>query len=429
MQKQVAVAIAGLGNRGRETYAQYALLFPDEMKIVAVADVSAARRQEAMETFGLAPAQCFASAEEMLAQGKLADVLFICTPDRAHAAQAIAALALGYHLLLEKPISPKLDECRAILRAAERHHRHVAVCHVLRYTAFYREIKRILDAGDIGEIVTIQAIENVGYYHQAHSFVRGNWRNSDETSPMILQKCCHDLDILLWLAGKEPQSVSSYGDLYLFRPEKAPAGAAMRCLDGCAVKADCPFDAEKIYITDALTGFRHSERDWPCSVLTPVHTEEAVYQALREGPYGRCVYHCDNNVVDHQVVNLLLDDGVTVSLTMCGLTSKQYRSLKIMGTRGDLEADMDKNVIEVTRFGGETTTVDVSALSDDFSGHGGGDNQMVRELLALVRGDSMDGAALSAIDQSMRSHFAAFAAEHSRTHGGCSVALEELGSV
>ncbi len=426
MQKQITVAIAGLGNRGRETYAQYALLFPEEMKIVAVADVSAVRRQEAMDAFGLAPTQCFASAEELLAQGKLADVLFICTPDRAHAAQAILALERGYHLLLEKPISPLLAECKAILRAAKQHHRHVAVCHVLRYTAFYREIKRILDAGDIGEIVTIQAIENVGYYHQAHSFVRGNWRNSDETSPMILQKCCHDMDILLWLANKPLKSVSSYGSLYLFRPEKAPVGAAKRCLDGCAAKESCPFDAEKIYITDALTGFRHSERDWPCSVLTPVRTEEAVYQALREGPYGRCVYHCDNNVVDHQVVNLLLADDVTISLTMSGLTSKQYRSLKIMGTRGDLEADMDQNIIRATPFGGDTTTIDVFSLSDDFSGHGGGDNQMVRELLDLVRGESMEGSALSDIGHAMQSHFAAFAAEYSRVHGGESVSVGEL---
>ncbi len=424
MKQPVRVAIAGLGNRGRETYANYQKLFPDEMRIVAVADTDPTRVQEAARTFGLGEGALFDSASALLAGERLADILFVCVPDRLHEEVAVPALEKGYHLLLEKPIAPGLASCRKILEAAQRSGRHVLVCHVLRYTPFYCEIKRILDSGELGELVTAHQIENVGYYHMAHSFVRGNWRSAEASSPMILQKCCHDLDILLWLMGKRPSRVSSFGDLFLFRPEKAPKGASTRCLSDCEAKEGCVFDAEKIYITDELTGIRSSKIDWPCSVLTPIRTEDAVYQALREGPYGRCVYHSDNDVVDHQVVNILLEDGATVSLTMSGLTSRQYRALKIMGTKADLEADMGENWIRVTPFGGETREIDVTKLSDDFSGHGGGDNRMIKELLALVRGEA-PGNAMSSVENSMDSHFAAFAAERSRLNGGESITIGE----
>ncbi len=422
MSKPVTAAIIGLGNRGRDVYANYALEFPDDIKIVAAADISPQRVAEAAEAFGIAPENCFTDPAELLAREKLADAVFICTPDQLHAVYAIPALKKGYHLLLEKPIAPNPEDCEAILKAARESGRHVAVCHVLRYTVFYREIKRLLDEGCVGEIVAVDAIENVGYYHQAHSFVRGNWRNAEQSSPMILQKCCHDFDVLLWLAGKKPKAVSSFGGLYLFRRDKAPEGAAKRCLDGCEAREACPFDAEKIYITDTLTGLRHSKIDWPCSVLTPVRTEEAVYEALREGPYGRCVYHCDNNVVDHQVVNIELEDGATVSLTLSGLTSTQYRAMKIMGTRGDIDADTQSNTIKVTEFGKEARIIDVNTLSEDFSGHGGGDNQMMREFASLIR-QSGEVSAASSIERSMESHFTAFAAEKSRLVGGARVEL------
>lgn len=426
MSKRLTVAIAGLGNRGRWNYAKYAELFPEDMQIVAVADPERGKLDEAAKTFKIPEEKCFATAEEMLECEKLADIMFICTQDRQHAAHAIPALRKGYHLMLEKPISPSIDECREILAAAKRADRHVVVCHVLRYTPFYQELKRILDSGEIGEIASIQAIENVGYYHQAHSFVRGNWRNSEISSPMILQKCCHDMDILLWLAGKELKTVSSYGDLYLFKPEKAPEGSAKRCMDGCEVKAGCPYDAEKIYITDELTGVNHGRTGWPNSVLTLEPTEDSVREALKTGPYGRCVYHCDNNVVDNQVVNLQLSDNSTISFAMCGMTSKQYRRLKVMGAYGDIDADMDTNIIKVCKFGQTPVIINVADLAEDFSGHAGGDNRMVREVLQLVRGESAEDSALTSIEVSMQSHYACLAAEYSRTHGGESIKIDEF---
>ncbi len=419
MKTPITVAIAGLGSRGRDTYSRFAEKFPEEMKIVAVADIIPERVAEAAVTFSIPSERCFDSAEAMLAAGKLADVMLICTPDRCHSGHAIPALDLGYHLLLEKPIAPTPEECEAVLEAAKRNNRHVVVCHVLRYTAFYREIKRLIGTGILGEIVTLDSIENVGYYHQAHSFVRGNWRNTALSSPMILQKCCHDMDILLWLADKRLQSINSYGGLYLFREEKAPEGAAMRCMDGCQCREGCPYDCEAYY----MSVFRRGRWGWPLNVVTDTPTEEALLEALRTGPYGRCVYHCDNDVVDHQVVNMELEDGVTISHTMSAFTSVQYRHLKVMGTLGDLEADMEKNEIRVTPFGKPTQVIDVRTLSEDFSGHGGGDNTLLAELFELVRNGNAPGSALTSIDISMDSHFACFAAESSRANGGNSVKL------
>ncbi len=426
MNKKVTVAIAGLGARGLDTYAQVAKLLPEKMEIVAVADIRPERVEEAVRQFNIPAERCYTSAEEMLQQPKLAEVMFICTQDRQHVGHGIPALKKGYHLLLEKPVSPDLEECREIVRVANECNRHVVVCHVLRYTPFYTKLKEIVDSGVIGDVVSIQAIENVGYWHQAHSFVRGNWSNSDKSSPMILQKCCHDMDILLWLTGKRCKSVSSFGSTYLFKEEMAPEGAALRCLDGCKAKADCPFDAERIYLDDPKIGVRNGYTNWPVNVVDTHPTEESITAALKTGPYGRCVYHCDNNVVDHQVVNLLLEDGATINFTMCAFTSKGSRFTKIMGTKGDIEANMGTNIIDVGVFGKPHELIDVTKLATDFSGHGGGDNRMVEELLDLVAGDQPAGTALTSIDRSLESHYMALAAEKSRIENGRLVELSEM---
>lgn len=299
--KQITVAIAGLGSRGKDTYAQVAKLVPDKMKIVAVADINEEKVKLAAEEFAVPAENCFNSAEEMLEKEQLADVMVIATQDRQHVGHAIPALRKGYHLLLEKPISPVLEECQELVKVAKECNRKVVVCHVLRYTPVYQKVKEILDAGTIGDVVSIMALENVGWWHQAHSFVRGNWRNKELSSPMILQKCCHDMDLYLWLANKECKSLTSYGSTHLFKEECAPDGCAKRCLGGCKVKEKCCFDAEKIYLEHHLKGFKRGNREWPVNVLvTGEVTEEALMEALKNGPYGRCVYHCDNNVVDHQ---------------------------------------------------------------------------------------------------------------------------------
>ena len=245
MKPPITFAIAGFGDRG-STYASMRDLFPDQINVVAVADLDPAKVAKARKRYDIPPERCFASAEELLAQPRLADVLVVATMDRQHVGHAIPALRKGYHILMEKPISPDLDQCREILRVSEEcPGSRVIVCHVLRYTAFYNQLKALIAGGRIGDVVSVCANENVGYWHQAHSFVRGNWRNSKETSPMILQKSCHDMDIFTWLLGKRCVSVSSFGSTQLFKADRAPEGAALRCLDGCKAKEDCPFDAGK----------------------------------------------------------------------------------------------------------------------------------------------------------------------------------------
>ncbi|MDO4299739.1 MAG: Gfo/Idh/MocA family oxidoreductase [Lachnospiraceae bacterium] len=418
MSRKVRVALAGLGSRGKDTYAKTAKLFPEKMEITAIADIDPAKVKEVAREYGVPENACFSSAEELIAQEKLADVMFITTQDRQHVGHAIPALRKGYHLLLEKPISPRLEECRELVKVAKECNRQVIICHVLRYTPIYSKLKEILDSGAVGEIVSVMSIENVGWWHQAHSFVRGNWRNSDTTSPMILQKCCHDMDLLLWLTGKTCKSVSSFGSTYLFDEAHAPQGAAKRCLDGCQAKAECPFDAEKIYLENRKIGLHSGNREWPLDVLTMHPTEESIMEAIRKGPYGRCVYYCDNNVVDHQVVNLNMTDGSTISHTMCAFTATGSRYAKFMGTKGEVIADMSENILKITEFGKDTEIIDISKLASDFSGHGGGDNRMVEEFLDMILEGKEPNHRTTSVERSMESHYCALAAEESRLKGG-----------
>ena len=432
MKKQITVAIAGLGSRGKDTYAQVAKLIPDKMKIVAVADINEEKVKLAAKEYDIPAENCFSSAEEMLEREQLADVMVIATQDRQHVGHAVPALRKGYHLLLEKPISPVLEECQELVRVAKECNRKVVVCHVLRYTPVYQKVKELLDAGTIGNVVSIMALENVGWWHQAHSFVRGNWRNKELSSPMILQKCCHDMDLYLWLADKECKSLSSFGSTQLFKAECAPEGCTARCLDGCDAKENCCFDAEKIYFKHPAKGFDSGNCEWPVNVLvTGEVTEEALMEALQTGPYGRCVYHCDNNVVDHQVLNMLMSDGTTMSFTMCGFSADISRYAKFMGPKGELIVnmngdDIEHNVINVRLFDMKNTeySIDVSELAIDFSGHGGGDNAMVEEFIDVLSGAKEESPYVTSLEKSMESHYCALAAEESRVNGGKVIELE-----
>ncbi|MCI8796207.1 MAG: Gfo/Idh/MocA family oxidoreductase [Dorea sp.] len=433
MNKPVKVAVAGLGNRGRETYAKSAKLHPDKMEIAAIADIDSEKVELAAGEYDVPKKACFSSAEEMLKQEKLADVMIIATQDRQHVAHAVEALEKGYHVLLEKPVSPELEECKRLAKTAKRCGRKVVVCHVLRYTPIYQKVKELLDSGVIGDVVSIMASENVGWFHQAHSFVRGNWSNSKETSPMILQKCCHDMDLYPWLAGKTCESITSYGDTYLFKKENAPAGCAERCLDGCKVKEECPFDAEKIYMDLKGMGYRRGNRRWPLEVLVPSGpTEEKLMNELREGRYGRCVYHCNNDVVDHQVVNMQMTDGTTMSFTMCAFTPGTTRYARFMGTKGEIRVDMtgkpEECELSIHRFAVDMPTeyIDVAGLAEDFSGHGGGDDRMVVEFLDMISGEKEESSYVTSLERSLESHYCALAAEYSRTHDGCPVKIADF---
>ncbi len=427
MGSKITVAIAGLGRRGRDAYAITAKQYADKMEIVAIADIIPEKVDIVAKEYGIPREFCFTSAEEMLEQEKLADMMIIATQDQQHVPHALPALRKGYHLLLEKPISPDLDECKEIIKVAQEYNREVIVCHVLRYTPFYLTIKKLIDEGKIGDCVSVLGVENVGYWHHAHSFVRGNWRNSDITSPMILQKCCHDMDIFLWLTGKTCESVSSFGSNHLFKAECAPKGATPYCLGGCKAKESCEFDAEKIYITNKRTGKQHNHMQWMHGAVSLHPTEENLIEELKTGPYGRCVYACDNNVVDHQVVNLNMTDGTTVHLTMCSFTEKSGRSIKVMGTKGEIIADMPTGKIILNVFNRLSEEIDVSALvGGDATGHAGGDYRMVEQFLDLLLGNKEKTPEMTSIEYSVESHYCAMAAEKSRINGGAVVSLAEM---
>lgn len=423
MAKKITAAICGMGNRGAEAYGNYHRLFPEELEITAVADPRPDRRALGWQRLDVPKERCYETAEELLAQPKLADVLIITTQDRDHVRLALPALEKGYHLLVEKPISPSLEECIALREKAHECNRTVVVCHVLRYTQFYSKLKELLDSGVIGKLESVAATENVGYYHFAHSFVRGNWRRSDETSPLILAKTCHDMDLLRWLVDRPCLRVSSFGSLDWFKEENAPEGSADRCLD-CPVKADCPYDAEKIYITHKPAGYRQGVRGWPLTVLCVDPTEEKLYEAMRTGPYGRCVYRCDNDVADHQVVDLEFEGGITASFSVSAFTEKCYRTIRLMGTMGEIEGSMEQQKIVVRRFGRPEEVITIDPKKDKFAGHGGGDSRMMEQLCRIVAEGG--GDALTSIDASVESHIMALAAEESRLHGGKAVELAEF---
>ncbi len=400
--KTITAIVLGAGSRGA-IYAGYAKDHPDELQIVAIAEPRKDRLDALAEEVGVSEENCYSDWRQLLAQPKMADCAFVCTLDDDHTAPALQAMELGYHLLLEKPMSNTEEECRAIAAAAQRTGRSLAVCHVLRYTPFYMTLKALIDGGEVGEVTTINQIENVGYWHQAHSFVRGNWRTTKETSPMILQKSCHDMDIILWLMGKNCLRVQSFGSLRHFTPENAPAGAPQRCLDGCPHADTCPYYAPKLYMDMNRTG-------WPIDVITTDLSLEGRRKALEKGPYGRCVYHCDNDVVDRQVVNLEFEDGAVATFTMTGLSADFSRQLKIFGTQGQIQADMGTKEIVLRRFGEDATVIPLD-MGTEASGHGGGDYGIMRDFLSVLHngGESRTSAAVS-----LQSHLICFAAEKSR---------------
>ena len=421
----VTFAICGCGSRGLEAYASYQKVHPERMQIVAGADCRPGRLALLREWYGVAEDRCFASDGELLSQPKLADVMLIATQDRQHVPAALRALEKGYHVLLEKPISPDLGECLQLRRKAHETGRIVVVCHVLRYTPFYSVLHDLVRRGEIGKLETIDAVEHVGYWHYAHSFVRGNWRRSDETSPMILAKSCHDMDILRWLAGERCLKVQSFGALDHFRAENAPAGAGKRCLTDCACREACLYDAEKIYITGQHCGIRSGKTGWPNNVVTGgPPTEESLREALRTGPYGRCVYRCDNDVVDHQTVNMAFEGNIHATFTMTAFTEQCRRTIKLTGTLGEIEGDLETNALTVRRFGQPEEVICLNDQKSEFAGHGGGDAGLAEQLCDLIESGQSDS--LTGIDASVESHVMALAAEASRLKGGEAIDLAEF---
>ncbi len=408
MSKKLSVILIGAGNRGTG-YTDIMEKMPDQYQVVAVAEPIDSRREYIREKHNVPENMCFTTWEPMLALGKIADVALICTMDQGHFAPAMEAIKQKYDILLEKPASPDPKECLQLANAAKEAGVKVIVCHVLRYTAIFNTIKDLINEGRIGDIVAINHEECVGNVHQSHSFVRGNWGNEGRASCMLLQKSCHDIDILQWLIGKRCKKVQSFGSLRHFRAENAPEGSPERCIDGCPVADTCPYNAVKLYLDD-------KKNDWFRSTCAREAnpTDEMVEKALRTTQYGKCVYKCDNDVVDHQVVNMLFEDDITVSFTMAAF-NKGGRFLHIMGTKGELRAAMNQETpITVYDFETkQTQTIPVVAKDGITGGHGGGDEGIVRSLYGYLNG-TYTGNSVSDIGISAENHLIVFAAEKSR---------------
>lgn len=412
------IVIIGCGARGGETYGRY-FHESGNAEIVALCDTNAERLSSFAKEFGIAENMCFAKASDLFALGKVADAAVVSNFDRDHYAVAMQAMALGYNLLLEKPISDSIEECTNIRDYAVAHGLTVTVCHVMRYTSYYRYLKQLLVAGEIGEIMGIEQTEDVAYWHMAHAFVRGNFRNSDETSPMILQKCCHDMDLLVYLTDARPEYVTSVGSLRHFTAQNAPKGAADRCVN-CKVK-NCPYNAVDFYVGNykQLKAENRPTNVWPYAQVTVEPTEERLLAALKTGPWGRCVYHSDNNVVDHQFSIVHFTNGLVGTLTMIGFSADGGRQTHVYGTEGEVYLDEQARTITLQKFGEKKKVVSFDSLATDFSGHGGGDKVMLAEFCeSLFTGKTTLN---SDIVRSVDSHLMCFAAEQSRQNNGMPV--------
>lgn len=402
--EQIKAVLIGAGGRGADTYANYILEHQSDIRLVAVCDPNIERQTRVKKQHKLEQEQCFNSWEELLDQPQLGDVAMICTQDNLHFEPAVKLMEQGYHLLLEKPMSNQLEECIKIVEAAKRYNKKVVVCHVLRYTPFFKQIKTLLHRGSVGKIMNVEHSENVAFWHYAMSYVRGAWAREEDSSPMILAKSCHDLDILNWLIEDECEKVASFGEISYFKKENAPKGAPKRCRDGCPQERTCPWFAPKFFMGNPK--FLHQYTD-----TTEKDLIETKLEKLHQSPYGRCVYHCDNNVVDHQSTILKYKNGVTVTFTMTAFTHDCGRSIRIMGTQGELIGDMVKNEIIVKDYlSGITECYTIKSEEGDI--HFGGDSRLMDDFVYCMKHDTIELTTSAKV--SLMSHIMAFAAEKAR---------------
>lgn len=408
LNRPVTAITCGAGSRGN-VYGNYASNFPDQIKIVGVAEPIPVRNEKYAKKHGIPDENRFKTWEDVFARPKFADAIIITMPDHLHYEPCMKAMETGYDVLLEKPMAQSAQQCRNILAMTRRTGRIVAVCHVLRYSPYFIKMKKLIEEGAIGELISIQHLEPIEHIHMSHSYVRGNWHNSKETTPIILAKSCHDLDILRWMIGKNSQSIAAMGNLKWFRSENAPAGSSDRCMNGCTIESSCPYSAMKIY---------YRERGWLYVFDLPEEKDkqgDAILEYLRSTNYGRCVYRMDNDQPDHYITSVLFDDNITVNFSMEAFTSYSGRRTRVMGSMGDMVGDMEELVLTDFRTNKNTKLVPKAEDVENYknSGHGGGDWFLMRDFVTAVA--SQDPKHLtSTIDQSIESHLMGFAAEESR---------------
>ncbi|XP_071840278.1 uncharacterized oxidoreductase SP_1686-like [Apostichopus japonicus] len=426
-RKKLRCIIIGAGNRGFR-YSQYALDFPERLQVVAVADPNEKALRRMKEAHNIPDDNIHRDWKEIATKDKYADFVVVATPDRHHKDPTVSFAKKGYHILLEKPMAISEEDCKEIAHVCKQHKVMLGVCHVLRYFPPMRKIKEIIMSGRIGDVVNIQHLEPVGFWHFGHSYVRGNWRNEAESTFSLLAKCCHDVDLIMWWMGnKRCEKISSFGSLVHFTKENKPAGAGSRCLE-CNVEQTCPYSAKKLY----LGQFNSGNKGWPISVICNAEepTLERVTNALKTGPYGKCAYECDNDVCDNQVVNMSFSGGATANLTMIAYTQRTcQRVVKIFGTKGEIR--FDNQALQVYDFlSGKQETITLPSAPQEKSslqGHDGADYFTFHSFVKAVQTND-PSLILSGPDDSLASHLLVFAAEKSRRQNRIVDTLTELPS-
>lgn len=410
-QGRVTFSVVGLGGRASAYLSALQELYPQAYAVTAIAEPDAQKQAQAKKTYGLQENRIFHTDLELMAQPRLSDVAIIATQDKLHLRDIRGLLSKGYDLILEKPVATTLEELREVAALTRQYpDRMVAVCHVLRHTAFFGEIRRILESGRLGPVVSIQHNENIGYYHFAHSYVRGPWNNDQTSGPLTLTKSCHDMDILLYLLGDTHcGSLSSYGGLSVFRKENYdPNTMAPMCVD-CPQADTCAYSAPRLYSGRKIK-----------SVVFDLSSVEKVRQNLGASPYGRCVYHCDNNVADHQSTAIRFENGVTAVFNLSAFTAKVNRSLKVMCQFGEIRAMEKPYLIETTDFRTDETVSRELDIRE--RGHGGGDKAFIRDFMdSYLYGKPFN----STLEQAIESHAMALLAEESRKENGAAKSVAE----
>lgn len=422
----IKVAVLGLGSRGKNYGGHLAKM--KNIAIVSVCDKFQNKIDKVKTAWNVPDSGCFTSDEEFFAQGKVADAIIIATQDRDHYGHAMKALELGYNIIMEKPVSPFIGECLEIERTAREKGLKVLVCHVLRYAPYYRRVKEMIDSGVLGDIITIKHDENISYWHFAHSYVRGNWRREEETSPMLLAKCCHDMDILHWYTGSKFKKLNSYGDLRYFKAENAPEGSAAACKD-CKYHDTCMYDAFYQYIGRRKGILRKKKFPWGTYAFSQSKSRADIAKSLVEGEkgklFGRCVYRCDNDVVDNQTVNIEFENGVKCTMTVTAFNEKNHRHTEIRGTKGELIADDSHSILEFIPFDGRKRRIRVN-LIPVVRGHYGGDQGLMKAAVAMLENKSDPDIQYTWISDTVESHRIVTAAELSRKEGGRLVTADEI---
>lgn len=430
--KKIKLAAIGCGNRTGVYMNLAKKLMPEKFEITVLADPIKEKRDKISNYQKGTEIRHYDSADDFLKQDKLADAVIIGTQDDYHFEPAMKALEKGYDIILEKPISNKLKEVLILDKRAQELNRKIIICHVLRYTPFYNKVKEILESGIVGEIITLNASEGVGAWHMAHSFVRGKWADTKKSSPMILAKSCHDMDIILWLIQQHCLSVSSFGNLSYFHSGNAPEGAPLRCTDGCPAAESCQYNA-LLYMKEQRIPWLQVIFDAEDLKLDKGGAaDQEILQWLTTSPWGRCVYHCNNDAVDHQVVNLQFEKGITATFTMTAFD--EGRNIEVFGTKGTLKGGVfikkatGHDLIFYDNRYGETTTWDIDFNSEGYDSHAGGDSGFIQELYDELT--IKDPSHLkSSIHDSVESHVIAWAAEESRKKGTVVKLSEFIGNL